>query len=249
MSVDPKKIRRQLNTFVIEFNRELSFAEAIEKKCLASNGEYILACAVQCFFVGFFDIGRELALKGQTFVRAAIEHKEVPRLYSRGLSECHRLRDFALASWLVQKLHDVRTLQEAAHWRTIWFDEHPDIARRDIQLALSEYLEAAEYETLVERFEQVGAKKPASLRRIQGEGAMCYVIARQRLGLEYTVEEIEAAVNTFLKRHVRQWLAGGHWTRAARWMKIAFWKKGDDPIATVLRFYDYLPGLKRPKYP
>ena len=79
---------------------------------------------------------------------------------------------------------------------------------------------------------------------------MSYVLARHRLGLEYTDEEVDKALHSFLKRNVRsEWLDRGQQTTAARWMKIAFWKPGDDPVATFLKCYDYLGDFEPPKYP
>ncbi len=78
---------------------------------------------------------------------------------------------------------------------------------------------------------------------------MCYVFCRQRLGQEFSSEEVDAALERFLMRNMDStWLASGHYGRAAEWMKIAHWRAGDDPIATVLRCYDYLPGRAPPAY-
>ena len=77
---------------------------------------------------------------------------------------------------------------------------------------------------------------------------MSYVIARHRLGLQYTSDEIQDALDRFLKRNVPKWCDGGQVQTLARWMKIAFWKPGDDPVATLLKCYDYLPGLSPPEY-
>jgi hypothetical protein len=35
----------------------------------------------------------------------------------------------------------------------------------------------------------------------------------------------------------------------ALWMKIAHWRPGDDPVATLLKSYTYLDGLAPPQYP
>jgi hypothetical protein len=98
--------------------------------------------------------------------------------------------------------------------------------------------------------ESAGLKKPVNLRRIKGERTMCYVLAQHRLGVAYANDEIAVAPQTFLKRSVKEWLGRyGAFSSAARWMKIAHWQPGDDPIATLLRCYDYLPDLRSPKYP
>ena len=245
MTFDPKKTRRQLKSFLIDFHRRASLSEAKAEGSLNGTGWLMTSCGVQCLLVGFFDIGQELLLKARIFVRASIEHKEEPYF-----TEHDRLQDFALLNWLVARSHDLKSLKKAVELKERWFSDRPTVSKTEVQAALPGYLDAEEYETLMRRYEGAGLTKPANLRRIQGEGTMCYVIARHRLGLDYTPEEIKAAIDTFLKRRVSQWLGyDGAYTDAAHWMKLAFWKKGDDPIATVLRCYDYLPGLKRPKYP
>lgn len=250
MKFDPKKTKRWLRELMIKHCQEMELSEALQEKALGGYADTILTTATECLLVGFFDVGRELLLKARIYLRAAIERQEIPRVYGKGLTECHRLRKFAVCIWLMHKHHEDKATQEAARWREVWFEESPKTAKWDIQLALTEFLEAGQYERIVERFEWAGAKKPASLRHIRGEGSMCYVIARQRLGLEYTCEEVDAALETFLKRHVPEWLGWqGRAIDTARWMKLALWKKGDDPIATLLRAYDYLKDLKPPKYP
>jgi hypothetical protein len=53
-----------------------------------------------------------------------------------------------------------------------------------------------------------------------------------------------------LKRSVKPvWLDFGHATTVALWMKVAFWKPGDDPIATLLKCYQFMPEFEPPKYP
>jgi hypothetical protein len=250
MKFDPKKRKKSLRELMIRHCRDMEYARALENRALVGHADTILSTAIECLLVGFFDVGRELLLKARIFLWAAIEDDEVSRLYSKGLSECHRMRDYVLCFWLKHGHHDENSADEAAKWRDVWFDESPAAAKKDIQLALTEYLEAGQYERVIERFQWAGAKKPKSLRHIRGEGSMCYAIARQRLGLEYTREELDAATETFLRRHVPEWLGWqGRVIDTARWMKLAHWKNGDDPVATLLRAYDYLPGLKPPKYP
>jgi hypothetical protein len=85
---------------------------------------------------------------------------------------------------------------------------------------------------------------------MRGEGIMSYVLARHRLGLEYSAEEVDKALRSFLKRNMHsQWLDRGLYRRVAQWMKIAFWKPGDDPIVTLLKCYEFMPELEPPKYP
>jgi hypothetical protein len=250
MTFDPKLTKKNLREWEVDMHREYVLSAQIKNHAAASVGSGVLRTAIRCILVGFYKEARELLLKGRMYVHAAIEENEIPVSYAKGLTESYRCRDHAQYNWLMHNLHDAKSCQQAAQWRDVWFEEFPQFGRQEVQFGLTDFLEAGDYQRVIERFEWAEAKKPTALRNIKGEGSMCYVIARQRLGLEYTSEEIEAATESFLKRSIPKWIGGdGRYTTAARWLKIAHWKKGDDAFATVLGAYDYLHGLKPPKYP
>lgn len=250
MKFDPVIDLKRLKEFSIPAARQDEFAEAFRMRVLDSYGSSILRTAVECLLLGQFDMGKELMLKAWAFINAAIEHKEIPRGYGRGATEWFRLNDLALCNWFLKGRHDLESLQEAVRWKEIWFSESGDNNKYEVQLTLPKYLDAEAYDTLFHRFAAVGLKVPKSLPRIKGEGTMAYVLARHRLGLEYSDEEVDKALHSFLKRNVRsEWIERGGYTTAARWMKIAFWKPGDDPVATFLKCYDYLGDFDPPKYP
>lgn len=78
---------------------------------------------------------------------------------------------------------------------------------------------------------------------------MAYVVARHRLGLQYSRAEFETIAARFLKMHVDNWLANGHWDTVAEWMKIIHWNDAEPRISAkqaLLKCYDYLPGRQRP---
>lgn len=202
--------------------------------------------AVECCLVGLFSDARKLFLKARHFLQSADQRNEQSKVAVGSVFDKH-----ALANWFLNREIDLDSLRQCVDLREAWFAAQrtkPD--KVNVQLSLLPYLEAESYKLLIGRYESAGLKKPANLRRIQGEGTMCYVMARHRLGMEYSDEEIAAALETFLKRSVKEWLGRyGAFSTAARWMRIAHWQPGDDPIATLLRCYDYLPDLKPPKYP
>ena len=250
MTFDPIRVRKNLEVSVA-LSRRTTLSDALSDNALHGHGSGILGDALRCYIVGLFDIGRELVLKARCYLRMAIEEQEVSPRYLRGSSEALRLNDFAMCTWLIEERSDLPNLKEAVRWSEIWFADEPGKPNKtEVQLSLAHYLDAEEYQALVERYESAGLKKPKSLRHIQGEGTMAYVIARQRLGLDYTPGEIEVAIDTFFKRKIPVWLdRDGLYDTAALWMKLAFWKPGDDPIATLLKCYDYLPGVARPEDP
>lgn len=241
MHFDPKYSRKQLKSYEIEVFRSTTFAEAAEGGYLGNSAILMLGTALDCFLVGLFDDGRALLNKAHAFLIASLERNEKGHP-GRGLV----LKGLALANWLRDGEEDKRSLRAAVEYIESWFDNSGATTSADIQLSLALYLDAGELETLIRRFESGGLSKPKNIRRIKGEGTMAYVLARHRLALEYTDEEVATALDMFLKRSVGEWMCG-HYSTVARWMKIAHWKPGDDPIATVLRCYDYLPGLKPPK--
>jgi hypothetical protein len=196
-----------------------------------------------------FDEATELLPKAMHFLTRAVEVDEVPRYYFHGGTEAHRLATLAMCRWLAECKHDLDSLRKSIIWRELWFNEQRGVERVESQFVLPNYLDGEEYDALFRRFEASKLKAPTRLRNIHGQGTMSYVIARHRLGLEYTADEVAAAIETFLKRSVQEWLSVGQAATVAQWMKIAFWKPGDDPIATLLHSYDYLPGLEPPKYP
>ncbi len=250
MKFDPLEKRRILDEFSIGAARSDEYREAFLSKSLEGTGSDILSTAIQCHLVGYFDTGRELMRKAWSFLNAAVEHREVFGIINPHAAEEVRLSAFTLCDWFVKKRHDREKLQQAVRARERWFDETGDKDKYEVQLTLPLYLEAEAYDALFHRFAAAELKVPASLPRIRPEGTMSYVLARHRLGLEYTDDEVVRSLRSFLKRNVfSEWLSRGQYDTAARWMKIAHWKPGDDPIATLLKCYDYMDQFETPQYP
>ncbi len=245
MRFDPQSRRRNLQTEFLDYLYNLSYEQISHERTMDSSGCLIINIAIECYLVGLPSDGSALLQKAHTFLRVAHEQNEYDKV-GMGIV----LEYLAIANWLVNRQTDLESLVLSVDWTEKRFAaERTKPDKGDVQLSLPPYLEAERYDTLIARYESARLKQPKNIRRILGEGTMCYVLARHRLGLEYTDEEIAAALETFLKRSVKEWLGRyGNFITAALWMKIAHWKPGDDPIATLLRCYDYLPGLKPPKY-
>jgi hypothetical protein len=246
MEFDPKTCRRNLKTLGLKIEYEISVEKAAEQTALGSWGVSMLDTAMECFLVGFFSDAKELIAKAKHFLQLANLRKEQSQVEVGSV-----FHGLALSNWFLNRETDLDSLRLCVDLKEAWFAaqrQKPD--KVNVQLSLLPYLEADSYQLLMARYESAGLKKPANIRRIKGEGTMCYVMARHRLGLEYHEDEIAAALETFLQRTVKEWLGRyGAFSTAARWMKIAHWQRDDDPVATLLRCYDYLPDLKAPKYP
>jgi len=199
--------------------------------------------AVETILVGLFSDGKDLLHRAHAFLRLSLDRKEQSEL-----SKAAILERAALMAWLQHRKDDRKLPRAAVEWNETAFNTEQHVPRVEVQRALPIYLEAREYKKLITRFESTGLKAPASLGRIRGQGAMAYALAKQRLGIDYDQSLVPQALDAFLFRSIPEWLGRGRFTTAARWMKIVHWQYVDDPIATLPRCYDYLPGLEPPAY-
>ncbi len=145
--------------------------------------------------------------------------------------------------------HDTESYRRYAEFEDRYLSDR--IVGRDkteVSFVLSQYVDAGMFERALEIFQATPGLSPPTSLTIQGEGRMSYVVGRYRLGLQYTAAEFKAMTTKFLNRNVDAWLGEGHWSRAARWMKIIHWNDADPPITAkdALKCYDYLPGRQPP---
>ena len=248
MTFQPMSVRKELLNDALGIRRSLrqDRQEAQSIHALQSHASFYLIDAIRCFLVGLFDDGRALATKARDWLELAIEQGEIPRHYFHGGTESRRHEELAQCNWLLESRKDRHNVLEAVRWRDVYLNERSDWDDTEIQLTLPLYLEAQAYERVIEIFEQKAIKPPKSLKHIRGEGTMSYVLARARQTHDHSAPELQDALDRFLRRQVRYWLGYGHYTNAARWMKIAFWQTGTDAVSTLLRCYDYLPEFERP---
>ena len=250
MTFDPNQMRENLLAYKLNVSRRVTLDRAREMRALEGYGTGMLQNGIECLLIGMYDVGFELLQKGRQFLQAAIDESEIPRYYFHGGTEASICEGLALCHWFLDRRHDLTILKAGVRWQEICWAEKTKPDKTAMQLTLPLLLDAQEYIKLIERYEQAGLKKPSNVRRIQGQGTMCYAIARQRLGLDYTAEEVAEGLERFLQRRVPIWLGpDGNYDGVALWMKIAHWRPGDDPIATLLKSYTYLDGLAPPQYP
>ncbi len=241
---DPQRSREELQNWTLEVFQNLSFEDAYHQKQLGYCGIPASEVAVETMLVGLIKDGKDLLNRANTFLRLSLDRRERNELDKGVIFE-----RAALLDWLQYRKDDKKTPRAAVEWYENSFDaERRAPGKAEVQRALPVYLEAQEYEKLLTRFESAGLQTPASLSRIRSQGTMAYVIAKQMLGIEYDQPLVIQTLDAFLTRSIPQWLGQGRFTAAAGWMKIAHWQFVDDPIATLLRCYDYLPGLEPPEY-
>jgi hypothetical protein len=248
---DPQE-RRRLLLDSCGYERSLrdSFEEAVGGRWLASVASANATTAVYAILAGFFDPARQLLEKARRWVTEAIKTNEIPNYYSQYGDEALRSHTLAWCNFLLTGKEDSESYRQFGMFEDQYLAD-PSVGndRVSVSLVLPHYISGNAYERALEVFAACPKlKPPEDLKKVRSEAQVCYVIARQRLGLEYSAEEVQEALAKFLTRNVdSSWLADGHSLRAAEWMKIAHWREGADPFATVLKAYDYLPDVTPPQ--
>jgi len=250
MKFDLSVERERLLDVHLPLARKAKLSEAADDRSLSGHGEGMAWDGIRCLAAGLFDEGREVLTKARTFLLAANDRHERERGYVRGASESPRWHDLGMCTWLLDGIHDQHAFGEYVWWIEIWFEEAGKAnSHIEVHLSLPRYLNAGEYETLIARFERASIGIPRTALRAKSLGAMSYVIAKQRLGLAYSADDVATSLDAFLKRNVVAWADKSFFQYIAIWMKIAHWKPGDDATRSLLKCYDYLPGVEPPKYP
>jgi|GEM_PF-2335215 len=253
---DPDRTREVKDYYAKRF-LEYSFEEVKAKHALSSVALFAgLNEAVACILVGRFELARLLVEQARQWLNDAVETNEPvslpPQLKQSVDGELSiRHRTLAMCNWLATGEHDAENLRLAIDYHERYLSANPRMRDRGhISLTLPLYVDAYAYERALDMFASCPKlSPPKNLSNIRNEAQMCYVICQHRLGRQFSATEVDAALEKFLMRNVDSaWLGNGDYDGAAEWMKIAHWRRGDAPVATVLRSYDYLPGRSPPDY-
>jgi hypothetical protein len=226
-----------------------SIAEVRLKCALGSNGESMITNAVQCILVGLFDDAQRLLTKADKWLSIAIKEKETPQHnYGEYATEASRFANLHLCRWLLHGRNDViLAKQSIEHWNRWLAANGSD--KGNLTLLLPLFIEARACRDTITHFDATrGMAPPEGPQKATRQAQVCYVLAKRRLGEAYQDVDEVALLERFFKCHVDPMLAESQYKDVARWMKIAHWQEGDDPFATVLRCYDYLP-YDPPAYP
>ena len=88
---------------------------------------------------------------------------------------------------------------------------------------------------------------PGGIDSIKCSGAnerqMALTLAAQALTQKFPEDKLAAAVKKFLDNNVGKWLNDGHAVRAAEWMKVIYWKRGEvgiSPFDAVRKCLDHV---------
>ena len=151
----------------------------------------------------------------------------------------------AMCGWMLERRHATEFYEESIRHLDLSLDDDPI----NVSLALPGYADGGAYDRILQIFGQTQRlHEPDSIKKARSEAQICYVIAKHRLGLDYTEVEVAEACDRFLLKSMDKWLSDGHSVRAATWMKIIWSTRDPDlsPSDTLLRCYDYLPNCESP---
>jgi hypothetical protein len=248
---NPEKVREFLvGIYGYERFRKRDLADIQSRAALGAVADSSVTESIECLLVGFDEPARHLLEKALEWVPIAIAANERPQRYFPNGTEASRFETLTLCKWLLFDEHDAESYSCYAEFEDRYLsDRFVGRAKTEVSFVLPQYVDAGLFERVLEIFQANPGLSPPTSLTIQGEARMSYVVSRYRLGLQYTAAEFNVMTTKFLNRNVDAWLGEGHWSRAARWMKIIHWNDAEPPISAkeaLLKCYDYLPGRQPP---
>lgn len=239
------KIKREIllgsSGYKLDLSSSLSDAERV--KGLTSGGKSFIETAIQCFLVGLNEPGFQLLKKASDWLDIAIGNNEIPKRYFPYGTEAARYYCKAIVNWLLNGVHDKESLRYCIENQNQYL---PNIKRDKIEVSfmLPRYLDARLYQKAIDIFLSTPSLKiPLHLNKIETEAEMVYVICKFEKGEIYEKETVITSIKSYLNRNLNKWLVSGHFTRAAQWMKIIYWKEGNvglTPQEALLKCYDHV---------
>lgn len=238
---DRTKTLSQLHDFVLRRAYEQDFERAASNNALWNISSGMTKNAVKCILVDLQEDARKLLSKAKQWMLGAIETQEKTKGFEETSNKFHR-QLFSTIQWLHDGVHDQENLR-------IWRDEalqtfrnHPDwIPTANLSLEAVTFINAGAHE------EFIALAAPAGIDSIKCSGAnekqMALTLAAKALTQKFPEEKVKGTVQKFLDNNVGKWLNDGHAVRAAEWMKVIYWKRGEagiSPFDAVRKCLDHV---------
>jgi hypothetical protein len=211
------------------------FESSKRRNGLTSCGWSFLKLGAQCVLAGLDDLADQVLQKTRTWLTAAIELPE-ESTWAHGHPQGRRFANLALCNWLLDNRHDVVSLSRSIEFLEAGLVTSPrDDTSQTVGFNKLMWvcLDAGDYARIERLCEEYGVNSPPSADRLvevePHGGIFCRVLARQKLNMDYTDEEIAAYLGVFTPAFVRILLEEVSYDNLALFMKIVHWRGENTP--------------------
>ncbi len=181
--------------------------------------------AIHCILCDLPNDAQMLITKSKAWIEQAISIAEQTRHFDEWSHKFQR-HLYAIILWLHEGIHDQHSLDIWETEALRWFQTHSDrLGTSDLGLEAVTFINAEAYQSYF------SLAAPNCLDSIKCSGTnekqMALTLAAQALTHKFPEDKVQAVVKKFLDNHVGKWLNDGNAVRAAEWMKVIYWKRGE----------------------
>lgn len=236
-----RKIKALKGDLGVRYSLGYPFEKATAQNALWAMSDGFAADAVLLIVLSIVDDIDKLLRKAEFWISQAIEQKEERRGFGAESKRFqHKL--FSNIRWLADATHDSKSLEVWLHETIKCFRVDPErVHSASLGLEAVTFIDAGAHQ------EFIALAAPAGIDAIKCSGAnekqMALTLAAQALTQKFPEDKVQATVKKFLDNHVGKWLNDGHAVRAAEWMKVIYWKRGEaglSPFEAVRKCLDHV---------
>jgi hypothetical protein len=215
--------------------------KAIENKALWGASNRFVANSVMAIIVGQPHDASKVLAKAKHWMEYAMEKREESNHFGAA-SHYFQRHLYSLIRWLNDQTHDTESLE---FWLRATVDYYRNqtggVDSVSLGLAAVTFLDSGGYD------EYLSLAATNGIESVKCSGAnekqMALTLAVQALTQKFPNEKVQATVKKFLDNQMGKWLYGGHAVRAAQWMKVIYWKRGEagiTPFEAVRKCLDHV---------
>lgn len=225
----------------LPFDFDYDLNEAIANKAVWGACDGFVSHIVMAILMGQTKDAIRLLPKAKHWKEIAMKMEEEVNGSVSG-SHWYGRRLYSLIHWLNEGEHDTESLASWLSGAVKYYRNQPGGVDSVIMGLVAEgFLDAGGYE------EFLSLAAPNGFESIKCSGTnekqMALTLAAQALTKKFPEEKVQATVKKFLDKHVGKWLNNGHAVRAAEWMKVIYWKRGEagiSPFDAVRKCLDHV---------